>query len=202
MNDRQQALDSLAHPAIRVVVAEDEALIRMDLVEMLQEGGYEVVAAVADGAAALEAVQEHAPDLVVMDVKMPRRDGISAAEDIGANKLAPVVLLTAFSDRHLVERASDAGVMGYVVKPFAWNDLHPALTVAMRRWRDMTSLADELANMQARLESRKLLDQAKALLINKMGLSEQDAYRWIQKTAMDRRMSMTSVCKGIIAELQ
>ena len=185
---------------VRVVVAEDEALIRMDLVEMLAEAGYEVVASVGDGAAAVDAVRHHRPDLVVMDVKMPRLDGISAAETIGSERLAPVVLLTAFSDKHLVERASDAGVMGYVVKPFEWSDLAPALTVALRRWQDVAALTAELASMQEKFETRKQLDVAKSLLMNRLGLSEQDAFRWIQKTAMDRRMSMKQVCAGVIAE--
>lgn len=184
----------------RVVVAEDEALIRMDLVEMLAEGGYDVVAAVGDGIAALDAARDHRPDLIIMDVKMPRQDGISAAVDICAESIAPVVLLTAFSDKHLVERATDAGVMGYVVKPFTWSDLQPALVVALRRWQDIESLGAELRTMQDKFETRKMLDQAKSLLMNRLGLSEQEAFRWIQKTAMDRRMSMKSVCAGILAE--
>ncbi|KLO61882.1 transcriptional regulator [Dermacoccus sp. PE3] len=184
----------------RVVVAEDEALIRLDLVEMLEAGGYDVVAAVSDGEAALAAVREHRPDLAVFDVKMPAKDGISAAEEIGREHLAPVVLLTAFSDKHLVDRAGDAGVMGYVVKPFTWNDLGPALTVALRRWSDTRSLSDELEEMKTRFEARKSLDRAKGLLTTKLGLDEQAAFRWIQKTAMDRRLSMQQVCDGVIAE--
>ena len=188
--------------AVTVVVAEDEALIRMDLVEMLEEHGYHVLADVGDGIAAVDAVRTHQPDLVVMDVKMPQRDGISAAGEIGAEQLAPVVLLTAFSDKHLVERASDAGVMGYVVKPFEWSDLQPALTVARRRWQDHRNLSAELAAMQEKFESRKQLDRAKSLLMNRLGLSEQDAFRWIQKTAMDQRISMKKVCAGVIAEFE
>lgn len=184
----------------RVVVAEDEALIRLDLVEMLEEHGYSVVAAVSDGEAALDAVREHRPDLAVFDVKMPTKDGISAAEEIGREGLAPVVLLTAFSDRHLVERASDAGVMGYVVKPFTWNDLGPTLTVARSRWRESRTLSAELDEMRTRFEARKSLDRAKGLLTSKLGLDEQAAFRWIQKTAMDRRLSMQQVCDGVIAE--
>lgn len=185
----------------RIVVAEDEALIRLDLVEMLEDAGYEVVASVADGDAAVNAVLTHQPDLVLMDVKMPRKDGITAAEEIGAATVAPVVLLTAFSDKHLVERASDAGVMGYVVKPFTWNDLEPTLTVALRRWHEQQRLRDELTSTQEKLETRKQLDQAKAILMNSLGLSEQEAFRWIQKTAMDRRVPMREVCAGVIAEL-
>lgn len=190
-----------AMPAMtRVVIAEDEALIRLDLAEMLEDAGYDVVAAVSDGQAAVEAVKEHRPDLVLLDVKMPRKDGISAAEEIGEEMIAPVVLLTAFCDQHLVERANDAGVMGYVVKPFKWSDLQPTLTVALGRWRDRLSVAAELKTMQERFETRKQLDQAKGLLISKLGLSEQDAFRWIQKTAMDRRRSMKDVCAGVIKE--
>ncbi|AIF40911.1 MULTISPECIES: ANTAR domain-containing response regulator [Dermacoccus] len=185
---------------LRVVVAEDESLIRLDLVEMLDAGGYDVVAAVSDGEAAVAAIAEHRPDLALLDVKMPRKDGISAAEEIGADGLTPVVLLTAFSDRHLVERASDAGVMAYVVKPFTWNDLGPALTVATRRWREMRALRDELAAINAKLETRKQLDRAKGILTTKLGLDEPAAFRWIQKTAMDRRLSMQQVCDGVIAE--
>lgn len=184
----------------RVVVAEDESLIRLDLVEMLEEHGFDVVADVADGEQALRAVRRHRPDLAVFDVKMPVKDGISAAEDVGREALAPVVLLTAFSDRHLVERATDAGVMAYVVKPFTWNDLAPALGVAVARWRDMRALSTELADMTSRLEARKALDRAKGLLVSKLGLDEQAAFRWIQKTAMDRRLSMQQVCDGVIAE--
>lgn len=184
----------------RVVLAEDESLIRMDLVEMIEEGGYSVVAAVSNGADAVEAVREHRPDLVVMDVKMPVKDGISAAEDIQTDAVAPVVLLTAFSDRHLVERASAAGVMGYVVKPVTWNDLGPALSVARSRWAEMRSLGDELEKMKERFETRKQLDRAKGLLTSKLGLDEQAAFRWIQKTAMDRRLSMAQVCQGVIDE--
>lgn len=184
----------------RVVVAEDESLIRLDLVEMLEDNGYEVVAAVSNGVAAVNAVREHAPELVVMDVKMPEKDGISAAEEIDREHLAPVVLLTAFSDRHLVDRAGDAGVMGYVVKPFTWNELGPALTVAQRRWQDVQTLSEELRDMRTRFEARKTLDRAKGLLMSKLGLDEQASFRWIQKTAMDRRMSMQQVCEGVIAE--
>lgn len=181
-----------------VVVAEDESLIRMDLVEMLIEGGYDVVASVADGASAVEAVREHSPNLVVMDVKMPVMDGISAAEEIQG--LAPVVLLTAFSDRHLIDRAGDAGVAGYVVKPFTWNDLAPAFAVAIRRWNENRDLRAELEAMRTKLETRKMLDRAKGLLMEKLGLDESEAFRWIQKTAMDRRASMTQVCEVVIAE--
>lgn len=185
---------------LRVVVAEDESLIRLDLVEMLEAGGYDVVTAVGDGEAAVAAVTEHQPDLALLDVKMPRKDGISAAEEIAASGLTPVVLLTAFSDRHLVERATDAGVMGYVVKPFTWNDLGPALSVAARRGADLRDLRDQLRTMTSKLESRKQLDRAKSLLISRLGLDEPAAFRWIQKTAMDRRLSMQQVCDGVIRE--
>lgn len=184
----------------RVVVVEDESLIRLDLSEMLAENGYVVVATASDGEQGVEAVLEHTPDLVLMDVKMPRKDGLSAAEEIGEKLPTPVVLLTAFSDKHLVERAADAGVMGYVVKPFTWNDLAPTLELALRRWRDSQSLRDELATMQQRFEDRKQLDRAKGLLMSKLGLDEQSAFRWIQKTAMDRRLSMAAVCSAVVEE--
>ena len=184
----------------RIVVAEDESLIRLDLVEMLEAGGYEVVAAVGNGQGAVDAVREHRPDVAVFDVKMPVKDGITAAEEVNAEALAPVLLLTAFSDRHLVERGADAGVMGYVVKPFTWSDLGPALAVALGRWREVRTLGQELEQMRTRFEARKTLDRAKGLLTSRLGLDEQAAFRWIQKTAMDRRLSMQQVCEGVIAE--
>ncbi|WP_226346150.1 ANTAR domain-containing response regulator [Agilicoccus flavus] len=182
----------------RVVVAEDEALIRLDLAEMLGEAGYDVVDQVGDGAAAVEAVREHRPDLVIMDVKMPKLDGISAAEEIGRERIAPVVMLTAFSDRELVERARDAGVMAYVVKPFTIDDLRPAIDIARSRWAEVVALEAEIADLGERLETRKAVDRAKGILMSQLKLSEKDAFRWIQKTAMDRRLGMRQVAEAVI----
>jgi response regulator NasT len=180
---------------IRILVAEDEALIRMDLVEMLGEAGYEVVAQAADGAEAIELAQLHKPDLAILDVKMPVLDGISAAEKIIG--LAPVLMLTAFSQRELVERARDAGVMAYVVKPFSIGDLVPAIEIAISRHLQMRTLADEVADLHERLETRKLIDRAKGILMQALNLSEPEAFSWIQKAAMDRRMTMRDVALAV-----
>lgn len=181
------------------MVAEDEALIRMDLVEMLEETGYDVVAAVRDGRSAIEQARTHRPDLVVMDVKMPVLDGISAAETIGSEGLAPVVMLTAFSDKDLVDRAGDAGVMGYVLKPFTIEDLRPAIVVALSRWAERSALAAEIADLSDRFQTRKRLDTAKGILIRQLSIDEPAAFRWIQKAAMDRRLGMRDVAEAIIA---
>lgn len=182
---------------IRILVAEDEALIRMDLVEMLGEAGYEVVAQAADGAEAIELAQLHKPDLAILDVKMPVLDGISAAEKIIA--IAPVLMLTAFSQRELVERARDAGVMAYVVKPFSIGDLVPAIEIAISRHLQMRTLAEEVADLHERLESRKLIDRAKGILMQALNLSEPEAFSWIQRAAMDRRMTMKEVAQAVIS---
>jgi two-component system, response regulator PdtaR len=182
---------------IRILVAEDEALIRMDLVEMLGEAGYEVVAQAADGAEAIELAQLHKPDLAILDVKMPVLDGISAAEKIIA--IAPVLMLTAFSQRELVERARDAGVMAYVVKPFSIGDLVPAIEIAISRHLQMRTLADEVADLHERLESRKLIDRAKGILMQALNLSEPEAFSWIQRAAMDRRMTMKEVAQAVLS---
>jgi len=181
---------------IRILVAEDEALIRMDLVEMLGEAGYEVVAEATDGAQAIELVQLHKPDLAILDVKMPVLDGISAAEKIIT--IAPVLMLTAFSQRELVERARDAGVMAYVVKPFSIGDLVPAIEIAISRHVQMRSLADEVADLHERLETRKIIDKAKGILMSALNLSEPQAFSWIQKAAMDRRLTMKDVALAVI----
>ena len=186
---------------LRVVVAEDEALIRLDLAEMLQDAGDEVVGPAPDGEQAIELVREHRPDLVVLDVKMPVLDGISAAEAIGKERIAPVVMLTAFSDKDLVERARDAGVMAYVVKPFTIDDLRPALDIARSRWTELTALESEIADLGERLETRKAVDRAKGVLMTQLKLSEADAFRWIQKTAMDRRLGMREVAEAVITGL-
>lgn len=188
-------------PAKTVVVAEDEALIRMDIVEMLREAGYDVVAEAENGQRAVELVREHTPDLVLMDVKMPVMDGITAAEHIAEERIAPVVLLTAFSQRELVERAREAGAMAYVVKPFTVDDVVPAIEIAMSRFEEIAALESEVADMKEQFATRKLVERAKSLLQTKMGLSEPEAFRWIQKTSMDRRLSMREVAEAIINQV-
>lgn len=185
----------------RVVVAEDESLIRIDIVETLQDNGFEVVGEAADGEKAVALVEELKPDLVVMDVKMPLLDGISAAEIINRKKLAPVVLLTAFSQRELVERAAEAGALAYVVKPFTPSDLIPAIEVALSRYQQIEALEDEVSDLAERLETRKILDRAKGILNNTMGLPEPEAFRWIQKASMDRRLTMREVAETVISQL-
>ncbi len=184
--------------ASRVLVAEDEALIRLDLVELLTEADYEVVGEAVDGQEAVELARELKPDLVIMDVKMPRMDGISAAEIIAEERIAPIVMLTAFSERELVERARDAGAMAYVVKPFDASDVIPAIEIAVGRFAEIVAIEEELANLEERFESRKIIDQAKGILQEGLGLSEPEAFRWIQKTAMDLRKSMREVAEGVI----
>ncbi|HET8599355.1 MAG TPA: response regulator [Segeticoccus sp.] len=185
---------------VRVLVAEDEAVIRLDLVEMLGECGYDVVGEASNGERAVQLAQELRPDLVVMDVKMPVLDGISAAEQIGAARLAPVVMLTAFSDRELVERARDAGVLAYVVKPFSANDLTPAIEIARSRWAELRTLEGEVTDLDDRLRTRTLVDRAKGALMDRLHVSEAEAFRWIQKTAMDRRLGMKEVAELVLAE--
>ena len=185
----------------RVVVAEDEVLIRLDLVEMLTEEGYDVVGQAGDGEVAVVLTTDLKPDLVVMDVKMPKLDGISAAETLSKNHIAPVVLLTAFSQKELVERASEAGALAYVVKPFTPNDLLPAIEIALSRYTQFLTLESEVADLAERFETRKLVDRAKGLLNDKMGLTEPEAFRWIQKASMDRRLTMQDVAKAIIEQL-
>ena len=184
----------------RVLVAEDEALIRMDLVELLTEEGYDVVGQAGDGEAAVAMARELLPDLVVMDVKMPKMDGIAAAEKIAEERIAPVVMLTAFSQRDLVERAREAGAMAYVVKPFDASDVVPAIEIAMGRYAEIRAVEDEVADLEERLASRKAVDQAKGLLQEGLGLSEAEAFRWIQKTAMDLRISMREVADKVVAQ--
>lgn len=183
------------------LVAEDEAIIRLDIVETLREAGFDVVAEAGDGVQAVELAKEHKPDIIVMDIKMPNMDGIEAAEAIRALKI-PVVLLTAFSQKELVERASEAGAMAYVVKPFSPNDLLPAIEIALSRHSQFTALEQEIADLSERLETRKLVDQAKGLLIAKsLVKDEPDAFRWIQKSSMDRRLTMAQVAKTVIEQL-
>lgn len=186
----------------RIVVAEDETLIRLDIVEMLEQEGYEVLAQAADGEQALQLAREHRPDVVLMDVKMPVMDGITAAATLAQERIAPVVLLTAFSQRELVERAQEAGAMAYVVKPFTATDLVPAIEIAISRGEQIKALADEISDLQEQFETRKLVDRAKSRLMGQLGLTEPDAFRWIQKTSMDRRLSMRQVAETVIDQIQ
>jgi AmiR/NasT family two-component response regulator len=182
--------------SVRILVAEDEAIIRMDLIEMLQAAGYQVVAEATNGQEAIELAAEHKPDLAILDVKMPVLDGITAAAKI--IETAPVLMLTAFSQRELVERARDAGVMAYVVKPFTIGDLMPAIEIAISRHQQMKSLAAEVADLHERLETRKIIDKAKGILMSALNLSEPQAFSWIQKAAMDRRLTMKDVALAVI----
>ncbi|HJD51946.1 MAG TPA: response regulator [Candidatus Rothia avistercoris] len=189
-------------PARTVVVAEDEALIRLDIVEILKDQGFNVIAETDNGKKAVELAEEHRPDLVLMDVNMPIMDGIEAAGQISEKQLAPVVLLTAFSQKELVDRATEAGAMAYVVKPFTPNDLIPAIEVAISRYEQIRALQDEVTSIKEQFETRKLVDRAKSLLMTKMGLSEPEAFRWIQKTSMDRRLSMREVAETIVKQVR
>jgi AmiR/NasT family two-component response regulator len=185
--------------ARRVVIAEDEALIRLDLKEMLEEDGYEVVGEAGDGETAVRLTVDLKPDLVILDVKMPVLDGISAAERIAADRIAPVVILTAFSQRELVERARDAGAMAYLVKPFTMADLVPAIEMAVSRYQEVRALEAEVGSLQERLETRKLVERAKGMLQSAHGWTEPEAFRWIQKTSMDRRLTMRAVAEAVVA---
>ncbi|MFW5471544.1 ANTAR domain-containing response regulator [Knoellia sp. CPCC 206435] len=188
--------------AKRILVAEDEAIIRLDLAEMLGEAGYDVVGQASNGEQAVELATELRPDLVIMDVKMPVLDGISAAEQIGKERICPVVMLTAFSQTELVERARDAGVMAYIVKPFTATDVVPAIDIALSRWGELKELESEVADLGDRLETRKAVDRAKGVLMTKLKISESEAFRWIQKTAMDRRMGMREVADAVVAGME
>jgi len=189
--------DTKSNTMYRIVVAEDETLIRMDLVEMLTESGYEVIAQATNGQEAITLATQHRPDLIILDVKMPILDGISAAEQLIG--ICPVLMLTAFSQKELVERARDSGVMAYVVKPFTLNDLLPAIEISISRYRQMKTLENEVSDLYERLETRKLLDRAKGILMKALNLSEPEAFTWIQKTAMDQRTSMRAVAEAIIS---
>ena len=184
------------HP--RVVVAEDEALIRLDLVELLEEHGYEIVGQASDGEEAVRLANELEPDLIVMDVKMPKMDGITAADKIAEDRICAVVMLTAFSQRDLIKRAKEAGAMAYVVKTFDASDVIPAIEIAMARFAEIRGVEDEVMDLEERLESRKIVDQAKGILQTSLDLTEPEAFRWIQKTAMDLRKSMREVAQGVI----
>lgn len=186
----------------RVLIAEDEALIRLDLAEMLREEGYQVVGEAGDGQEAVELAESLRPDLVIMDVKMPRRDGIDAAAEIAAKRIAPVVVLTAFSQRDLVEKARDAGAMAYLVKPFSITDLVPAIEVAVSRFAEIARLEQEVADLGDRLESRKLIERAKGLLQAEHSMTEPEAFSWMQRAAMDRRTTMKRVAEVVLETLQ
>jgi two-component system, response regulator PdtaR len=184
--------------ATRVVVAEDEAIIRLDLKEMLEEEGLEVVGEAGDGDAAVRLAREHAPDLVIMDIKMPGMDGLSAAERIVDEELAAVLILTAFSQDALVRRAAEAGAMGYLVKPFQKSDLLPAIEVAVARGAQLTALKREARDATERLATRKIVDRAKGLLMDRDGMTEADAFRLLQKRAMDERRSLKAVAEEVL----
>ena len=185
----------------KVLVAEDETLIRLDIVETLTDAGYEVVAEAGDGEAAYQAALENHPDLCVMDVKMPKMDGITAAEKIMKEISCAVVMLTAFSKKELVERARDAGAMAYVVKPFTPAELLPAIEIARSRHAEIQSLEGEVADLQDRFETRKVVDRAKGLLMENMEMSEPDAFRWIQTTSMNRRLTMREVAEAVVEQI-
>ncbi len=188
-------------PPRRVLIAEDEALIRLDLSEMLADEGFQVIGEAGDGVQAVQLARELRPDLVIMDVKMPKKDGIDAAAEIVAEQIAPVVILTAFSQRDLIERARDAGAMAYLVKPFSQSDLLPAIELAVSRFAERKALEDEVATLTERLETRKVIDRAKGLLMTNQKMSEPEAFRWIQRTAMDRRTSMQAIAQAVLEGL-
>jgi AmiR/NasT family two-component response regulator len=185
--------------ARRVLIAEDEALIRLDLKEMLEEEGYDVVAEAGDGAAAVALADELKPDLVILDVKMPVLDGIAAAEQIARKRIAPVVILTAFSQRDLVEKAREAGAMAYLVKPFQKKDLLPTIEMALSRYTELVGLEAEVGDLQGRLEARKLVERAKGVLMSEHGMTEPEAFRWIQRTSMNRRLTMRALAEAVLA---
>lgn len=188
------------HP-VRIVVAEDETIIRLDIVETLRGQGYEVVGEADNGQRAVELVEEYKPDLVLMDISMPVMDGISATRQISERSLAPVVILTAFSQRDLIDQATEAGAMSYIVKPFSETDLVPAIELAKARFEQLITLEAEISDLTARFETRKLVDQAKSLLMEKLEITEPEAFRWIQKTSMDRRLTMKDVAQTVIEQL-
>jgi AmiR/NasT family two-component response regulator len=189
---------SVSSELIRVLIAEDEALIRLDLKEMLEEEGYTVVAEVGDGQQAVDQARELAPDLVILDIQMPVLDGLSAAGQIAGARIAPVIVLTAFSQRELVERARDAGAMAYLVKPFSKNDLVPAIEVARARFAELSALDGEVRSLEERLEARKVVEKAKGRLMEERGITEAEAFRWIQRTAMNQRTSMKALAETIL----
>jgi AmiR/NasT family two-component response regulator len=198
-DEAPQPTEPLAAARKRVVIAEDEAIIRLDLKETLAEIGFDVVGEASDGEQAVALAEQLRPDLVILDVKMPVLDGISAAQRIAAQRIAPVVILTAFSQRELVERARDAGAMAYLVKPFTSVDLLPATEMAISRYAELTALETEVSDLNERLETRKLIERAKGLLQATHGLTEPEAFRWIQRAAMDKRLTMKAVAEVVVS---
>jgi two-component system, response regulator PdtaR len=186
--------------SIRIVVAEDEAIIRLDLTESLTALGYQIVASVADGESAIAAVKQHKPDLAILDVKMPVLDGLSAAEEILGEKLCAVVMLTAFSQIELIEKANDAGVMAYLTKPYQAIDLVPTIEIAVSRFKEMNQLSSEVSELSEQLRMRKVIEKAKAVLMKELSLSEPEAFNWLQKTAMDKRKKMIEVAEVVLKE--
>ena len=184
----------------RVVIAEDEAIIRLDLREILEEEGYEVVAETGRGDEAVALVKEHQPDVVILDIRMPGMDGLDAARQIAGDRQAAVLMLTAFSQRDLIEQARDAGALAYLVKPFARNDLIPQIEVALGRHRELQALAKEVDSLEQQIETRRLVDRAKGILMDERGLKEHDAFSWIQRTAMQSRVTMREVARRVIDE--
>jgi len=185
-------------PRRRVLIADDDPLIRMDLAEMLAEEGFEVVGQVGDGQRAAALAKELRPDLVIMDVKMPGKDGIQAAAEIAAEQIAPVIILTAFAERDLIQRALDAGAMTYLAKPFSKATLLPAIELAAARYADAAALRAEVAEATQRMEARKVIDRAKGLLMTQAGMTEPQAFRWLKRTAIDRRTSMDTVARDVL----
>jgi AmiR/NasT family two-component response regulator len=200
-DDDGSTATAVAPPGLKVLVVEDEALIRLDLAEMLTEEGYVVAGEAADGEQAVELARRLHPDLVIMDIKMPKVDGITAATSIVEERIAPVVMLTAFSQRELIEQARDAGAMAYLVKPFARHELVPAIELAVSRFAEKRALEDEVATLSERLETRKVVDRAKGLLMTRQQMTEPEAFRWIQRTAMDRRTTMKAVAEAVVEGL-
>ncbi|MEX2554036.1 MAG: response regulator [Actinomycetota bacterium] len=184
-------------PKPRVLIAEDEAIIRMDLREILEEEGYEVIEA-SDGEEAVRLAREVRPELAILDIKMPRKDGLAAAQEISVERIAPVLILTAYSQRDLVEQAAESGAMGYLVKPFQKHDLLPAIEMAKGRYQQLAALADEVGDLTERLESRKVIDRAKGLLMDRYKMTEADAFHFIQKAAMEQRLTMRDVAEKVI----
>ena len=200
-DDDGSTATAVAATGLKVLVVEDEALIRLDLAEMLTEEGYVVAGEAADGEQAVELARRLHPDLVIMDIKMPKMDGITAATSIVEERIAPVVMLTAFSQRELIEQARDAGAMAYLVKPFARHELVPAIELAVSRFAEKRALEDEVATLSERLETRKVVDRAKGLLMTRQQMTEPEAFRWIQRTAMDRRTTMKAVAEAVVEGL-
>jgi len=184
----------------RVVIAEDEAIIRLDLREILEEEGYEVVGETGRGDEAVELVRKHEPDVVILDIRMPGMDGLAAAREIGQDRKAAVLMLTAFSQRDLIEEARDAGALAYLVKPFDRNDLLPAIEVALGRHREVLALSKEVEGLEAQIEARRTVDRAKGLLMDSCDLKEHDAFTWIQRTAMQQRKTMREIALQVISD--